>query len=80
MRFFRRQGQYSSHNFDLSGNLIDQATFDANEAEWLPTDEDRTYVQSLMKPVHEQGKVANWIAAPRRGINGKPFDFEYVRT
>jgi benzoyl-CoA 2,3-epoxidase subunit B len=79
-RFFRRQGQYAGHNFDLSGNLIDQATYDAKEADWLPTDEDRTYVQSLMKPVHEQGKVANWIAAPRRGINGKPFDFEYVRT
>lgn len=79
-RFFRRQGQYAQHNFDLSGNLIDQATFDANETTWLPTAEDRAYVQSLMKPVHEPGKVANWIAAPKRGINGKPFDFEYVRT
>ncbi|MAY79769.1 MAG: benzoyl-CoA 2,3-epoxidase subunit BoxB [Deltaproteobacteria bacterium] len=78
-RFFRRQGQYSDYHFDRSGNLIDKETWEANQADWLPTDEDREYVQSLMTPVHEQGKVANWIAAPRRGIHGKPFDFEYVR-
>jgi len=78
-RFFRRQGQYANHHFDRDGKLIDQATWDAKKDDWLPTDDDRAYVQSLMTPVHEQGKVANWIAAPRRGINGKPFDFEYVR-
>jgi benzoyl-CoA 2,3-dioxygenase component B len=32
-----------------------------------------------MKPVLEPGKMANWIAAPRRGINGQPIEFEYVR-
>ena len=79
-RFFRRQGQYSDYHFDRSGNLIDEATWEANKDDWLPTDEDRAYVQSLRKPVHKQGQVANWIAAPRRGINGKPFDFEYVRA
>jgi benzoyl-CoA 2,3-dioxygenase component B len=36
-------------------------------------------VASLMKPVVEPGKFANWIAPPARGINGKPIDFEYVR-
>jgi benzoyl-CoA 2,3-dioxygenase component B len=78
-RFFRRQGQYANEHFDLEGNIIDEATWEANVEKWLPTDADRVYVQSLMVPVYEQGKVANWIAAPRRGINGKPFDFEYVR-
>ncbi len=29
--------------------------------------------------VVEPGKFANWIAPPRRGINQKPLDFEYVR-
>ncbi len=33
-----------------------------------------------MKPVLEPGKYANYIAAPRRGINKKGVDFEYVRT
>ena len=39
---------------------------------------DKTYVRSLMQPVHERGKIAAWIAPPRHGINGKPFDYEYV--
>ena len=78
-RFFRRQGQYADHHFDLSGNLIDEATWNANQDNWLPTEADRQYVQSLMKPVHKPGQIANWIAAPRRGVHGKEFDFEYVR-
>jgi benzoyl-CoA 2,3-epoxidase subunit B len=32
-----------------------------------------------MKAVYEPGKMANWIAPPSRGINGKPIDYEYVR-
>jgi len=79
-RFFRRQGDFSDHHFDLNGDLIDEATWNAHVNDWLPTDEDRAYVKSLMSPVYEPGKVANWIAAPRRGIHGKPFEFEYVRS
>jgi benzoyl-CoA 2,3-dioxygenase component B len=30
--------------------------------------------------VHEPGKIAGWIAPPPRGINGQPFEFEYVRA
>jgi benzoyl-CoA 2,3-dioxygenase component B len=41
--------------------------------------EDREYVRSLMHPVVEPGKIANWIAPPATGIKGKPFEFEYVR-
>jgi benzoyl-CoA 2,3-epoxidase subunit B len=33
----------------------------------------------LMKPVYDIGKIANWIAPPDRGVNAKPFEFEYVR-
>ncbi|MFT4975676.1 MAG: benzoyl-CoA 2,3-dioxygenase component B [Myxococcota bacterium] len=79
-RFFRRQGIYADHHFDRSGKLIDQAAWDASVDSWLPTESDRAYVESLMKPVHEPGKMANWIAAPKRGISGQPIDFEYVRT
>ncbi|MDT4980247.1 MAG: benzoyl-CoA 2,3-epoxidase subunit, partial [Pseudonocardiales bacterium] len=39
---------------------------------------DKTYVRSLMQPVHERGKIASWIAPPRQGINGQPFDYDYV--
>ncbi|RME23818.1 MAG: benzoyl-CoA 2,3-epoxidase subunit BoxB [Deltaproteobacteria bacterium] len=79
-RFHRRQGIYAGHYFDPQGNLIDEATWNARKDEWLPTDEDRAWVKNLMKPVYEPGKMANWIAAPRRGIHGQPIDFEYVRV
>ena len=41
--------------------------------------DDREYLQSIMRPVTEPGKIANWIAPPATGIKGKPFEFEYVR-
>ena len=59
---------------------MSEADWKANEGKWLPTDEDRAYVTSLMGPaVIEPGKFANWIAPPQRGINRQPADFEYVR-
>ncbi len=78
-RFFRRQGIYANLPFNPDGELISQAEWDAKIASWLPSDADRAYVSSLMKPCHEPGKMANWIAAPRKGIHGNPIDFEYVK-
>ena len=46
---------------------------------WLPSEEDRAYVASLMGRVVEPGKMANWIAPPPVGINRQPIEFEYVR-
>ena len=46
---------------------------------WLPSDEDRAFVASLMGRVVEPGKFANWIAPPVMGINRQPVDFDYVR-
>jgi len=63
----------------LQGNLITKEEFDQQQSAWLPTVEDREYVRSLMKPVTEPGKIANWIAPPASGIKGKPFEFEYVK-
>ncbi len=79
-RFFRRQGIYTGTHFDLQGNVISEAEFQKNESTWLPTDSDRAYVESLMAAaVTEPGKMANWIAAPRKGINGNEQEFEYVK-
>jgi benzoyl-CoA 2,3-dioxygenase component B len=47
--------------------------------QWLPTDEDRAYVASLMGRVTERARYANWIAPPVVGINRQPLDFEYIR-
>ena len=61
------------------GRVISEAEWDARRRDWLPTEEDQAFVQSLMRPVVEPGKFASWIAPPSRGINGKPVEFEYVR-
>jgi benzoyl-CoA 2,3-dioxygenase component B len=78
-RFHRHVGEFAGHTFDVEGNLITKEAFDQKRAEWLPSIEDREYVRSLMQPVTELGKIANWIAPPAAGIKGKPFEFEYVR-
>ncbi len=79
-RFHRHQGIYADATFDPSGHPISEEAFEAKRAEWLPTDADRAYVGSLMKPNYEAGKMAHWIAPPRRGINNQPVDYEYVRS
>ncbi len=79
IRFHRHVGEYAGHQFDTDGNLITQEEFEQRKGAWLPSIEDREYVRSLMHPVTEPGKIANWIAPPASGIKGKPFEFEYVR-
>jgi benzoyl-CoA 2,3-epoxidase subunit B len=78
-KFHRHVGEYAGHYFDLKGDPISREAFEQKRSEWLPTMEDREYVRSLMKPVFEVGKIANWIAPPAAGIKGKPFEFEYVK-
>jgi benzoyl-CoA 2,3-dioxygenase component B len=78
-RFHRHVGEFAGHFFDVEGNMITQAEFERRKDEWLPTLADREYVRSLMHPVTEPGKIANWIAPPTAGIKGLPFEFEYVR-
>jgi benzoyl-CoA 2,3-epoxidase subunit B len=79
-RFHRQQGIYAGAHFDVDGNMLDAATWQRKQGEWLPTDADHAYIASLMKPCHERGKIAGWIAPPAKGINGQSFDFEYVRA
>ena len=78
--FHRRIGAFAGTHVSPDGKVLDEATWKANESKWLPSDEDRAFVTSLMGPaVTTPGKYANWIAPPARGINNQPADFEYVR-
>ena len=77
--FHRNIGTFAGINADPEGNIISQEEWDANVDNWMPTDEDRAFVENLMVPVTEPGKVAGWLAAPSRGIQGKDPDFEYVK-
>jgi benzoyl-CoA 2,3-dioxygenase component B len=79
-RFNRQGGLYAGLHFDPSGRLIDRAEWEAHKHEWLPTESDKVFIKSLMThPIYEPGKMANWIAAPKHGIKGRPVEFEYVR-
>ena len=79
-RFHRAIGTFAEYHADPDGNLISEAEWNQRRGEWLPNADDETYITSLMRPVTEPGKIASWIAPPRRGINGLPFEFEYVRS
>jgi len=77
--FNRKVGAFAGIEATPDGERLSAQEWDLRRGEWLPTEVDKTHVRSLMRPVHERGKIAAWIAPPRNGINGQPFDYEYVR-
>ena len=77
--FHRNIGALSGAKVSPDGRVVSENEWNAKVGEWLPTAEDRAFVQSLMGRVVEPGKFANWIAPPAIGINRQPVDFEYVR-
>ena len=77
--FHRRIGTLAGLHVTPDGRIVDETTWQAGAREWLPSDEDRAYVASLMGRVTEPGKFANWIAPPARGVNSQALDFAYVR-
>lgn len=79
-RFHRSSGIYAGLHFDVDGNPLSKEEWERRRDAWLPTASDEAYVKSLMeKPVFDPKQMANWIAAPAKGLKGKPVDFEYVR-
>jgi benzoyl-CoA 2,3-dioxygenase component B len=67
-RFHRHQGIYADHRFNPEGELVSQSAWDRDHGRWLLRPEDNDYLLSIMKPVYEPGKFANWIAPPNKGI------------
>ena len=79
-RFFNRHiGTSAGINVSPHGEVISESEWQAQQGAWLPSAEDQAFVGSLMNRVTELGKIAAWIAPPVRGIDGKPWDYEYVR-
>jgi len=76
--FNRKVGAFAAIHATPDGAVISEGEWQRRQDEWLPSAVDKTYVRSLMQPVHERGKIASWIAPPRQGINGQPFDYDYV--
>ena len=77
--FHRHIGEFTSIKADVSGNLLSDGDWDKRRGEFLPSDSDRNFIESSMKPETEPAKFASWIAPPKVGIDNKPGDFEYVK-
>jgi benzoyl-CoA 2,3-epoxidase subunit B len=76
--FNRKVGVYAGHHVSPTGEVLDDAAWEASVDQWLPSDEDRRRVADLMVPEYEYGKFAGWIAPPQTGINDQPVEFDYV--
>ncbi|MCH2502084.1 MAG: benzoyl-CoA 2,3-epoxidase subunit BoxB [Dehalococcoidia bacterium] len=79
-RFFNRNiGTSAGMSVNPQGDVITESEWQSQQGRWLPTAEDQAFVGSLMNRVVDPGRIAAWIAPPVRGIDGKPWDYEYVR-
>ena len=79
-RFRRSVGAWAGTPTDPAGNIVTAAMWQARQSDWLPSEQDRAFVGSLMQCVIEPGKFAGWIAPPDGGINNLGSDYEYVRV
>jgi benzoyl-CoA 2,3-dioxygenase component B len=78
-RFRRTIGAWAGQSVNPEGLPVEKNAFDKNLNDWIPSPEDRAFVQSLMQRVVEPGKIAGWVAPPDRGINNLPVEYEYVK-
>ena len=76
--FNRKVGAFAPIEASPAGDRLSADEWEAGKQQWLPTDTDKIFVRSLMQPVYQRGKIAAWVAPPRNGINGQPFDYDYV--
>lgn len=77
--FNRKIGALAGVLASPQGEVLNAAQWQQHQDQWLPSQNDRDYIASLMGRVIEIGKFANWIAPPAIGINRQPIEFEYIR-
>jgi benzoyl-CoA 2,3-dioxygenase component B len=77
--FNRKVGTFAGHHITPAGEIVDEATWQQEAAEFLPTAEDRARVAELMVAHYEPGEFAGWISPPGVGINSLPVEYDYVR-
>lgn len=77
--FNRKIGTFADDFITPQGEVVTQQQWHASMDEWLCTDADGDYIQSLMKPCLDPGCYAGWIAEPRVGVDNQAGDFEYVK-
>jgi benzoyl-CoA 2,3-epoxidase subunit B len=78
-RFHRSVGAWADTHTDPRGNPLTAEEWRLRHTDWLPSEGDRGFVESLMHRITEPGKFAGWITPPEGGINNLPVGHEYVR-
>jgi benzoyl-CoA 2,3-dioxygenase component B len=77
---FRRSiGAWVDAPVTPEGKRISREEYDKRLADWIPSEQDRAFVRSLMQRVVAPGRMAGWIAPPERGINNLPVEYQYVK-
>jgi benzoyl-CoA 2,3-dioxygenase component B len=79
LRFRRSVGAWAGIHTDPQGKPVTAEGWRARQHDWLPSEQDRAFVGSLMQRVTEPGKFARWIAPPEGGIDNQGLAYEYVR-
>jgi benzoyl-CoA 2,3-dioxygenase component B len=77
--FHRHIGEFQNIHASPEGKVLSDAEWAKSKDQWLPSKDDGDFIQSLMRPCWERGKLASWIAPPKVGIDNKGGDFEYVK-
>ena len=78
--FNRKIGEFRDVKTDVGGQILSGDEWQRREAEFLPSSDDKDFIEDLMsRPVVQPGAFASWIAPPKVGIDNKPGDFEYVK-
>jgi benzoyl-CoA 2,3-dioxygenase component B len=78
-RFRRSVGAWVGIYTDPQGKPIAADEWRVRQYDWLPSEQDRAFIASLMQRVTEPGKFAGWIAPPDGGVNNLGSAYEYVR-
>jgi benzoyl-CoA 2,3-dioxygenase component B len=77
-RFRRNIGIWAGIKSNLEGKIISEEEFISHADSWLPSDNDKKFIKSLMVQVTDLDQTAGWIAPPSRGINNLDVEYEYV--
>jgi benzoyl-CoA 2,3-epoxidase subunit B len=77
--FHRQIGEFKAIHASPDGQLLSDGAWAARKDQWLPSSDDGAFIESLMAPCWEPGKLASWINPPKVGVDNKGGDFEYVK-
>ena len=77
-KFRRNIGVWANLSINPKGEFINQDIYNRKLASWLPSENDKKFINSLMIQELDPSKTASWITKPRRGINNQEIDYSYV--